>query len=99
MPPKRPATATPAAAPKVDDQALSLKDQTLFKQVLRFYETKQYKKALKAADTILKKQPNHGGQTTRQTARTHTRREKIKNDKSRHSMMTAGMNSSRFRAA
>lgn len=25
------------------------------------YETKQYKKGLKAADTILKKFPNHGG--------------------------------------
>jgi len=40
---------------------LALKEQTLFKQVLRFYETKQYKKALKSADAILKKNPNHGG--------------------------------------
>lgn len=54
MPPK------PATAVVVNDQTLSLKDQTLFKQVLRFYETKQYKKALKSADTILKKNPNHG---------------------------------------
>jgi tetratricopeptide (TPR) repeat protein len=28
--------------------------------VLKFYEIKQYKKALKAADTILKKVPTHG---------------------------------------
>lgn len=27
------------------------------------YELKQYKKGLKAADTILKKFPNHGGQS------------------------------------
>ncbi len=49
-----------AAVVKADDQVLSLKDQTLFKQCLRFYETKQHKKALKAADAILKKNPNHG---------------------------------------
>lgn len=44
----------------MDDQQLGLKEQTLFKQVLRFYETKQYKKALKSADAILKKHPTHG---------------------------------------
>jgi peptide alpha-N-acetyltransferase len=27
------------------------------------YELKQYKKGLKAADTVLKKFPNHGGQS------------------------------------
>jgi len=57
MPPK---AAAAAAAPKADEQVLPLKDQTLFKQVLRFYETKQYKKAMKSADAILKKHPNHG---------------------------------------
>jgi len=57
MPPKgRPAS----AAPGKDEQVLGMKEQTLFKQVLRFYETKQYKKGLKAADAILKKNPNHG---------------------------------------
>jgi hypothetical protein len=28
----------------------------------KFYETKQYKKGLKAADAVLKKFPNHGGE-------------------------------------
>ena len=28
------------------------------------YELKQYKKGLKAADTVLKKFPNHGGTST-----------------------------------
>lgn len=58
MPPKK-AAAAPAAAP-VNDQVLGLKEQTLFKQVLRFYETKQYKKALKSADAVLKKHPTNG---------------------------------------
>lgn len=52
-----------------DEQVLALKEQTLFKQVLRFYETKQYKKALKSADAILKKNPNHGGSTHSQPQR------------------------------
>jgi hypothetical protein len=39
--------------------------------VQRFYETKQYKKALKAAETILKKYTNHGGQP-HNTTHTHT---------------------------
>jgi hypothetical protein len=29
--------------------------------VVKAYETKQYKKGLKAADAVLKKFPNHGG--------------------------------------
>lgn len=32
----------------------------MFKSVIRFYEGKQYKKGLKAADTLLKKKPDHG---------------------------------------
>lgn len=36
------------------------KEQNLFKAVVRHYETKQLKKALKAADTILKKYQDHG---------------------------------------
>ncbi|KAL2215787.1 NMDA receptor-regulated protein 1-domain-containing protein [Thermoascus aurantiacus ATCC 26904] len=41
-------------------QPLSSKDASLFRQVVRHYENKQYKKGLKAADQILKKNPNHG---------------------------------------
>mmetsp|Transcript_28646 Transcript_28646/g.46406 ORF Transcript_28646/g.46406 Transcript_28646/m.46406 type:complete len:923 (-) Transcript_28646:67-2835(-) len=36
------------------------KENTLFKSIVRCYETKQYKKGLKAAETILKKFPDHG---------------------------------------
>lgn len=36
------------------------REQELFKSVVKHYETKQYKKGLKAADSILKKFPNHG---------------------------------------
>ncbi len=31
-----------------------------FRSVVKFYETKQYKKGLKAVDQILKKFPEHG---------------------------------------
>lgn len=36
------------------------KENKLFKELLTQYELKQYKKGIKAADTILKKFPNHG---------------------------------------
>ncbi|PWA97460.1 N-alpha-acetyltransferase 15, NatA auxiliary subunit [Artemisia annua] len=36
------------------------KEANLFKLIVKSYETKQYKKGLKAADAILKKFPNHG---------------------------------------
>jgi len=36
------------------------KEQDLFKSVVRYYETKQYKKGIKSADLILKKFPKHG---------------------------------------
>ena len=39
---------------------LPSKESNLFKQVVKCYETKQYKKGLKAADQVLKKYPNHG---------------------------------------
>jgi peptide alpha-N-acetyltransferase len=39
---------------------LPKKEQDLFKSVVRQYETKQYKKGMKAADAILKKFPKHG---------------------------------------
>ncbi|KAI9656742.1 MAG: hypothetical protein M1821_003381 [Bathelium mastoideum] len=41
-------------------QTLSSKEQSLFRQVIKFYESKQYKKGLKAAEQILRKNPNHG---------------------------------------
>ncbi|KAI9756716.1 MAG: hypothetical protein M4579_003717 [Chaenotheca gracillima] len=41
-------------------QPLSSKEGSLFRQVIRNYESKQYKKGLKAADQILRKNPNHG---------------------------------------
>lgn len=39
---------------------LQTKENNLFKQVVKCYETKQYKKGLKAAEQVLKKCPNHG---------------------------------------
>lgn len=39
---------------------LPKKESDLFKNVVKHYETKQYKKAAKQAETILKKFPNHG---------------------------------------
>jgi hypothetical protein len=39
---------------------LPKKEADLFKSVIKFYETKLYKKGIKAADAILKKFPNHG---------------------------------------
>ncbi|KAK5054697.1 hypothetical protein LTR84_001589 [Exophiala bonariae] len=38
---------------------LSNKDGALFRQVVRHFENKQYKKGLKAAEQILRKNPNH----------------------------------------
>nr|KYP36617.1 NMDA receptor-regulated protein 1 [Cajanus cajan] len=40
--------------------SLPSKEANLFKLIVKSYETKQYKKGLKAADSILKKFPNHG---------------------------------------
>ncbi|BAT98535.1 hypothetical protein LR48_Vigan406s014400 [Vigna angularis] len=40
--------------------SLPNKEANLFKLIVKSYETKQYKKGLKAADTILKKFPDHG---------------------------------------
>ncbi|KAJ1493475.1 NMDA receptor-regulated protein 1-domain-containing protein [Baffinella frigidus] len=44
----------------VSTQVLPQKEGTVFKTIVKFYETKQYKKGLKAADSILKKFPDHG---------------------------------------
>jgi N-alpha-acetyltransferase 15/16, NatA auxiliary subunit len=41
-------------------QPLATKESNLFRQVIRCYEDKQYKKGLKAADQILRKNPKHG---------------------------------------
>ncbi|KAJ8640601.1 hypothetical protein MRB53_017295 [Persea americana] len=40
--------------------SLPPKESNLFKLIVKSYETKQYKKGLKAADAILKKFPDHG---------------------------------------
>ena len=39
---------------------LPKKEADTFKTLIKQYESKQYKKAIKAADSILKKFPNHG---------------------------------------
>ncbi|KAJ5679455.1 N-terminal acetyltransferase A complex subunit n.t1.c1 [Penicillium macrosclerotiorum] len=41
-------------------QPLSSKDQALFRQVVRNFELKQYKKGIKTAEQVLRKNPNHG---------------------------------------
>lgn len=41
-------------------QPLSSKEASLFRTVIRNYEDKQYKRGLKAAEQILKKNPKHG---------------------------------------
>ena len=47
-------------AKTASDTALPSKESALFKTIVKHYETKQYKKGLKVADTILKKFPDHG---------------------------------------
>lgn len=39
---------------------LPSKEASLFRHVVQNYESKQYKKGLKAADQILRKHPSHG---------------------------------------
>lgn len=41
-------------------QILAKKEADLFKHLVKHYEAKQYKKAIKQADAILRKCPNHG---------------------------------------
>jgi N-alpha-acetyltransferase 15/16, NatA auxiliary subunit len=43
----------------MSSQQLSSKEQTLFRQLVKNYELKQHKKALKTAEQILKKSPDH----------------------------------------
>ncbi|OQO12244.1 hypothetical protein B0A48_02885 [Cryoendolithus antarcticus] len=47
-------------AVKPSNQQLQSKEATLFRHLVQNYETKQYKKGLKAAEQILRKQPDHG---------------------------------------
>lgn len=64
MPPKKAEAAKPEAKPAAatppPSQVLPSKEAALFRQILRYYETKQYKKGIKTADTILAKFPLHG---------------------------------------
>ena len=39
---------------------MSIKDNELFRTLVNCYETKQYKKGIRTAETNLKKSPNHG---------------------------------------
>jgi len=41
-------------------QPLGSKDSASFRQLVKLYEAKQHKKAIKTADQILKKNSNHG---------------------------------------
>lgn len=64
MPPRKQAPAPKqvvAPAAPADNRTLPSKEAALFRQVLQQYETKQWKKGLKTADTILKTRPDHGG--------------------------------------
>ena len=54
---KDPSSSNPQAG---QGRPLPKKEADLFKNVVKFYESKQYKKGLKNADTILKRFPNHG---------------------------------------
>lgn len=53
-------TATDSNPQSGAGRPLPKKEADLFKNVVKHYESKQYKKAIKQADTILKKFPNHG---------------------------------------
>ncbi|KAI5478629.1 hypothetical protein MNV49_004771 [Pseudohyphozyma bogoriensis] len=59
MPPKA-GTKAPVPAAAKSNRYLPSKEAGLFKQVLQQYETKEWKKGLKTAETILKSYPEHG---------------------------------------
>eukprot|EP00455_Lapot_gusevi_P002213 TRINITY_DN1085_c0_g1_i2.p1 TRINITY_DN1085_c0_g1~~TRINITY_DN1085_c0_g1_i2.p1 ORF type:complete len:771 (+),score=295.90 TRINITY_DN1085_c0_g1_i2:64-2376(+) len=48
------------AAALAAEQKLPNREQNMFKQLVKFFETKEYKKAVRAADQILKKAPRNG---------------------------------------
>ena len=50
----------PSASSASDSQVLPPNAASQFKQVLKYYEQKQYKKGIRAANTILDKHPDHG---------------------------------------
>ena len=47
-------SAPPASATPAPSQPLPPKEQASFRQLVKMYEAKMYKKALKAADVVLK---------------------------------------------
>ncbi|KAK9448637.1 NMDA receptor-regulated protein 1-domain-containing protein [Limtongia smithiae] len=50
-----------ASRPEIPpNRLLPIKEANAFHEILKLYETRQYKKALKLADAILKKYPDHG---------------------------------------
>lgn len=55
----------------VTKKTLSSKENTLFKELLNLYETRQLKKGIKTADQILKKVPDHGGKSWRAVIHTY----------------------------
>eukprot|EP00965_Chrysotila_dentata_P251039 6209794-Pleurochrysis_carterae.AAC.1 len=63
-PARRPAlwasTSSGAAMASAPAATLPPKEAALFKSIAKYYELKQYKKGLKAADAILRKVPEHG---------------------------------------
>eukprot|EP01064_Diplonema_japonicum_P035335 TRINITY_DN763_c14_g1_i1.p1 TRINITY_DN763_c14_g1~~TRINITY_DN763_c14_g1_i1.p1 ORF type:complete len:733 (+),score=231.36 TRINITY_DN763_c14_g1_i1:55-2199(+) len=52
-------SSTPSKNPPPGQQ-LNRQDDNVFKLVMKLYETKQYKKALKNVETVLKSNPQHG---------------------------------------
>jgi hypothetical protein len=42
------------AKPPAADDALPAKEHAVFRSIVKFYDAKQYKKGVKAADTVLK---------------------------------------------
>eukprot|EP00505_MAST-04D_sp_SCG-Rhode-Island_P003456 Stramenopile-MAST_4_protein_3456 len=56
-----PPAPTNAAAPAaVSDQTLPSRDKKIFDEVVSNYDSKNFKKAIKLADQVLKRHPNHG---------------------------------------
>jgi hypothetical protein len=53
--PKAPAAAVPGRQPP-----LPSKEAGLYRDILRMYDERQWRKCIKTADLILKKVPNHG---------------------------------------
>ena len=54
------AAAAPATAAVAKQEPLPNKEAALYRDMLKLYDEKLYKKAVKTADNILKKHPEHG---------------------------------------